>query len=108
MSTKPLHDFTPIPPGKTVGDVLPAWSAVKEEIHIGPPQKVCGACRKPFTVIRKPRKQLMVYPMHVMVPIRVDVKICGACIALHHQGGAARDGVLAGVQAFLEGEEAAQ
>lgn len=109
MKAKALHDFVMIPPGKSVRDLLPEWSKVQAEVHMGgPPQTACGACRKPFTLVRKPRKALKIYPVGSIAPVRVDVNICGACVALHAKGGAARDGVLAAVQAFLEGEEAAQ
>lgn len=108
MSARPLHDVVRLPTGKTIGEFLPAFSDVKHEIHLGTPSKTCGACRKPFSAVRKPRKKLYVYPMHIPVPVRFDVCICGACLALLRQGGEAADGVLAAVQAFLEGDEVAQ
>lgn len=108
MSPKPLHDFVALPRGLNVADVLPAFAAVEHEVHIGVPNRICGSCRKPFTAARRPRKTLLVYPVHLPVPVRFDVLICGSCLALHRRGGAARDGVLAALQAFIEGEEAGQ
>lgn len=106
MSARTLHDFVILPKGKTVADVLPRFAGVKHEVHIGDPNAMCGSCRKPFSAVRKRRKTLQIYPAHLPWPLRFDIDICGACLMKHRQGGAARDAVLAAVQAFIEGEEA--
>lgn len=108
MSARSLHNFVRLPSGKTIGEFLPAFSDVKHEIHLGTPSKTCGSCRKPFSAVRKPRKKLYVYPMHIPVPIRFDVCICGACLALYRRGGTHQDGVLAAIEVFVEGEEVTQ
>jgi hypothetical protein len=48
------------------------------------------------------------YPTFTPFPIAFSFNICGRCVALHQSGGAYRDGVLAAVEAYCEGEEAAQ
>lgn len=103
-----LHNMVPVEEGKTVADILPAFSDVKHDVHIGEPNKECASCRKPFNAVRKARKALRMYPIAASVPIAFSYNICGRCYALHQAGGAARDGMLAAVESFCNGEVAIQ
>jgi len=103
-----LHDITPIPEGKTVGDLLPVFSNVKNYIFAGDPNKVCASCRKPFTNVRKPRKAVRLYPVETKIPISFSLNICGRCLAIYERGGPGRDGFIASVGSFFYGEEATQ
>jgi len=108
MSNKRLHSMVAVPEGKTLADLIPALSAVKGEIRIGTPNPECASCRLPFDAVRKPRKAVRMCPIQSAVPIIVELRICGRCHALHQAGGAARDGVLAAIQAYCEEEQASQ
>ena len=116
MSVKPLlpgdqrrlHGMTPVPDGKTVADLLPSFSSVKNEIHLGTPNPECASCRKPFTALRKRRAALRLYPNWLPLPFAFSFDICGHCLALHQKGGADRDAVLAAVEAYCDGGEAGQ
>lgn len=103
-----LHGMTPIPPGKTVSDLLPVYSKADNEVHLGAPNTECASCRKPFNALRKRRKAVRMYPVRSMIPVVFALDICGRCLALYQAGGASRDGVLASVEAYCDGEEAAQ
>ena len=98
-----LHNMDAIPVGLTVGDILPAFAGIKGEIHIGEPNKECAACRKPFTVTRKPRKSIRVYQRCFPVPFAFSYWICGGCYVLHQRGGVERDSFLAAVEAYHMG-----
>lgn len=97
-----------IPDGKTVRDLLPTYSASLCELVIGAHPTQCASCRKPFTAVRKPRRTVKIYPVAALVPVVFLHEICGACLVQYQRGGNDRDGVLAAVQAFLEGDEANQ
>lgn len=101
----PLHGMTPIEEGQTVGDILPAFAGVTNEIHIGTPNPECASCRKPFNAVRKRRKAVRLYPTFTAFPMAFSFDICGHCLALYEQGASARDGVLAAVESYCEGEE---
>ncbi|TRZ56538.1 MAG: hypothetical protein D4S02_15420 [Rhodocyclaceae bacterium] len=103
-----LHNMVDLPSGKTIGEVLPAFAGVQHEFHIGRPNQNCAGCRKPFTVARKPRRKIRLYPTMAVVPIAISLQICGACIAMYQHGGADRDAMLAAVEAFAEGAKADQ
>lgn len=64
-----LHGMTPIPPGKTVSDLLPVYSKADNEVHLGAPNPECASCRKPFNALRKRRKAVRMYPVRSMVPV---------------------------------------
>ena len=106
--TSSLHDMTPIEEGQTVGDVLPVFANVTREVTLGTPNPECAACRKPFNHARKRRRAVRMYPVDAPFPIAFSFDICGRCSALHQNGGADRDSVLAAVQAYGEGDEARQ
>lgn len=106
--TRRLHQFEELPPGKAVAEVLPAFANVKWTIHIGEPSKRCAGCWKPFSPVRKARRILKAYPIGAAVPIAVVFRLCGTCVAAHQAGWAARDAVLAAVEAFFDGEGATQ
>lgn len=101
-----LHDMVFLEDIENVGDILPAFANVKNEVHVGEPNKECAGCRKPFTLARKARKNVRIYPMQSILPICFSFRICGSCLALHEKGGADRDAVLSSVQAFCEGDAA--
>lgn len=105
-----LHRLDAIPVGKTVGDLLPVFSGVKGDLRIGKPDSNCASCRKPFTLVRKPRKCIRLYPYSAPIPVAFEYRICGACYAIYQRGGDEREGFLAAVEAYHDGEqmEAAQ
>lgn len=105
MSDRKLHGMTQLPPGKKVGDVLPIFSGITQEVFAGKPNLDCASCRKPFTAVRKRRKAVRMYPVRAALPAVFSFDICGRCLALYRKGGADRDGVLAAVEAYCEGIE---
>ena len=76
-----LHNMTQIPKGKSVADILPAFSDVKHKVYVGKPNKQCASCRKPFNAVRKPRQKILMYPMRTILPICFSFDICGPCYA---------------------------
>lgn len=78
------------------------------EIHIGEPNEVCAGCRKPFTNEVKPASSVRVVYPRLAVPVSFEYRICADCLAAFKAGGSARDGVIAGIDAYHEGEEANQ
>lgn len=105
---KPLHNMVAIPDGKTVADYLPVFADVRHEIHLGESNKECASCRKTFNSVRKPRRSLKMYPLPAILPFCFQFVVCGACYALHQAGGAAKDSMLAAVEAYADGVEAMQ
>jgi len=103
-----LHNLHEIPAGKTVGDVLPAFSDVHHVIHVGTPNAICPGCRKPFTAARKRRKSIRLYPADALVPIAFQYSLCGACFVRHNAGGEVREALLVAISAFVDGDEARQ
>jgi hypothetical protein len=103
-----LHDALYIPEGQTVGEVLPAFSGVTNELHLGEPNRECASCRKLFSAVRKPRKAIRLYPAWTPIPIAFSFRICGACADLWRQGGDSRDGVSASLIAYCTGNGATQ
>ena len=105
-----LHRLDAIPEGKTVGDILPVFAGVKGDLRIGEPDRSCASCRKPFTLARKPRKSMRLYPYSAAIPMAFEYRICGACYVIFQRGGDEREGFLAAVEAYHDGEmlEAAQ
>lgn len=101
--SRPLHNIVGIPAGMTIGDLLPVFSEVKHEILIGQPNRECASCGKPFNDLRKRRAIIRLYPADAPVPIVHQLHLCGRCSYLCRSGGAAKDGVLAAVEAYSEG-----
>lgn len=99
-----LHRLDAIPVGKTVGDILPVFSGVKGDLHIGKPDSNCASCRKPFTLVRRPRKCIRLYPYSTPVPVAFEYRICGSCYVIYQRGGDEREGFLAAVEAYHDGE----
>lgn len=95
-----LHNIDAIPEGKTVGDILPTFAGIKGEIRVGEPNEECAACRKPFSVVRKPRNVIKLYPQFAPIPFAFSYRICGACNAMHQRGGLERESFLAAVEAY--------
>lgn len=93
-----------IPEGKTIRDINPAFADVKEEWRVGKMGLHCASCRKPFNAIRKPRKEIKLYPANLPIPIGWAYHLCGSCVALHRRGGQFRDSVLAAIESFHLGE----
>ncbi len=106
---KPSRDSTlvPLPPGRRVQDVLPQFLDVRDEIAVGTPAAHCAGCSKPFTIARKRKMRLRLYPIHCPVPMAFAYCLCGACAAKYRRGGAERETVLRAVEAFHQGGEAA-
>ncbi len=103
-----IHSVTEVPPGAKISDILPTFAGVKHEIIIGTPNSDCASCRKPFNETRKRRKAVRMAPTGIALPVMFSFHICGRCLALYQQGGSERDGVMAALQAYCEGDEAAQ
>lgn len=97
-----------VPEGMTLSNLLSSVSGLGMEIVIGKPNEVCAGCRKPFNELRKRRKVVRMHPTGSGLPLVFSFHICGHCQALHQKGGAARDGLLASIQAYCEGMEANQ
>lgn len=100
-----LHYLDAIPDGKTVSDLLPVFAGVKGDLRIGEPDSHRASCRKPFTLVRKPRKCIRLYPYSMPVPMAFEYRICGACYAIFQRGGDEREGFLAAVEAYHDGEQ---
>ncbi len=103
-----LHNLIELPPGKAIGEVLPAYSAVLHEMHIGTPSTVCPGCGKPFNAVRKRRKSIRLYPVDALVPVALQYALCGSCVVLHQVGGEVRAALLVVIEEFVFGEEARQ
>ncbi len=105
-----MHSIVSLPAGQTIADVLPSLSGIKGELRIGEPNKECACCRKPFSVARKPRKVVRLWPVDVAsrLPVAVEFRICGSCLALYQRGGMDRERYFAAVQAYFDGQEAGQ
>lgn len=110
MSNKapPLHRMVAVPDGQTLSELLSGIAGLGMEIALGRPNDICAGCRKPFNQVRKRRKVVRLHPTGTGLPLVFSCHICGRCQALHQKGGAARDGVLAAIQAYCEGVEAKQ
>jgi len=100
-----LHDFEILPDGVSIKDVEPAFSEVIAEEHIGKMNSCCASCRKPFSHVRKPRREIRLYPIGLPVPIAFAYAICGRCAVLYRKDRQGRDAVLSSVEAFSRGEE---
>ncbi|MBK8762093.1 MAG: hypothetical protein IPM03_17065 [Sulfuritalea sp.] len=98
-----LHRMVPLPAGKTIGDVLSVFAGIKGEIHLGEPNADCAACRKPFSMVRRPRKSIRLYSPDLLLPVVFSYRVCGACLVLHQRGGESCDGFLAAVEAYHNG-----
>ena len=103
-----MHSIEEMPEGKTLGDINPAFSNLIGEIRVGKRSACCAGCRKPFTPVRKPRKEIRLWPIELNVPIAFAYPICGACVALYQRGEAARDSLFAAVESFHNGDAATQ
>lgn len=100
-----LHDLEILPDGVSIKDVEPAFSEVVAEEHIGKMNSCCASCRKPFSHVRKPRREIRLYPIGLPVPIAFAYAICGRCAVLYRKDGPDRDAVLSSVEAFSRGEK---
>lgn len=78
------------------------------EIHIGQPNTVCAGCRKPFGKSLKPAQSIRVIYPRLAIPVAFEYEICGDCLQSFKAGGTSREAVIAGVDAFHEGDEANQ
>ena len=92
-----LHNLEPIPDGKTLGEVAPAFADVTEEVHFGPGNAHCAGCRRPFNESRKPRAAIRIYPTKTPLPIVFSYDLCRTCARSIRRGGSEGEGVLAGV-----------
>lgn len=78
------------------------------ELHIGEKNKACAACRLPFDLTRKDAGAIRIGFKNFPINFFFEYQICAVCLTACKRGGADRDGVLAAVDAFHEGEEASQ
>jgi hypothetical protein len=102
-----MHNLIELPKGKRVQDVLPQFADVSKETDpIGIPCQICPSCTKPFTVARKPRLRIRLYPTWSLVPVAIQYRLCGSCAWQYRAGGSIRAAVLDAVERFLEGSEA--
>lgn len=103
---QPMHNFVALPPGKRVQDVLPWFKGVKHEAPpLGTPCPYCASCRKLFTPARRRRYDLKIIPLHIQLPLIFLYHLCGACSHKYQIGGEEKEGVLAAVEQFIEGEK---
>ncbi|MBK9019624.1 MAG: hypothetical protein IPL72_06340 [Sulfuritalea sp.] len=98
-----LHSLDALPDGKTIGDILPAFSGVKGEIHLVKPNEDCASCRKPFGMVRRRRKFIRLYNPNLPAPVAFDYWVCGSCLAMHQRGGKESDAFLAAVELYHNG-----
>jgi len=98
-----LHRIVPLPADKLIGDLLPAFSGIKGEIHLGKPNEDCASCRKPFDVVRRPRRSIRLYNPDLAIPVVFSYRVCGACLALYQRGGESCDAFLVAVEAYHDG-----
>lgn len=108
MKPPTLCDLEEIPKGKTIGDINPAFSGLKGELRVGKMNSHCAACRKPFNEIRKPRREIKLYPAALPVPVGWSYHICGRCLALYQRDAQSRQSVLAAIESFHLGENPTQ
>ncbi|PKO89470.1 MAG: hypothetical protein CVU18_03975 [Betaproteobacteria bacterium HGW-Betaproteobacteria-12] len=108
IATPKLHNLEEIPEGMTVGDFNPAFAGIRKEIRVGKFSECCTCCRKPFNAVRKPRRDIRLYPADIAVPIAWAYPICGRCAVLWRNGGSDRESVLAAVEAFHLGDRVDQ
>lgn len=105
---RPLHTLEEIPDGVRIGDINPTFSAITHEVKISKPGKVCGSCRKPFNLVRKPRAEIRLYPVETKIPFAWFHEICGSCRAMYQKGRESRQAILAAVEAYHYRDEAKQ
>jgi hypothetical protein len=103
-----FHSLELVPEGKKIGDVAPAYAGIEKEVRIGKTSKVCASCRKPFSAVRKARKEIRLHAVDLELPIAWTYPLCGACVARYQRGAHDRDAVLAAVEAFHLGERPTQ
>lgn len=108
IATPKLHNLEEIPEGMTAGDFNPAFANIKQEVRLGKRSDRCACCRKPFTAIRKARRDIRLYPADLPIPVAWAYPICGCCAVLWRKGGSDRESVLAAVEAFHLGDRADQ
>lgn len=104
MKRPAFFSIEEIPEGKTIHDINPAFAGIKQEWRVGKMSLRCASCRKPFNKVRKPRKEIKLYPAELPIPIGWAYRLCGSCVALHQRGGQFRDSVLAAIESFHLGE----
>ena len=78
------------------------------EIHLGEPNAQCAGCRQTFNSTTPPTASVRVSYRFSPLPLFFEYRICGICSAKLRTDSADRDGVLVGINAFHEGEEADQ
>ena len=104
MKPNALCNIEAMPEGKTVADINPAFAGLKGEVRAGKMNSRCASCRKPFNDVRKPRKEIKLYPVDLAVPIVLAYHICDGCVSIYQQGGDSRDSIVAAIESFVFGE----
>lgn len=100
------HTMIQIPDGKSIQEMMPAFSDVKQWIAPVARQTsglTCACCGKLFTTTRRSTLTLRLYPAISPVPIAYEYPICRTCEDRYREGGVKRDHVLAAVQNFMIG-----
>ncbi len=108
MANSRLHSLELVPEGKKIGDLNHIFSQVEREVRIGKRSTVCASCCKPFSAVRKARKEIRLYAVDLEIPIAWAYPLCGSCVAQYQRGEDYRDAVLAAVEAFHLGEVSTQ
>lgn len=103
-----LHSLELVPEGKKIGDLHPAYAGIEKEVRIGKTSKVCASCRKPFSAVRKARKEIRLHAVDLELPIAWAYPLCGACVARYQRGAHDRDAVLSAIESFHLGERPSQ
>jgi hypothetical protein len=81
---------------------------MSHEIHLGEPNAQCAGCRQAFSVANPPAASVRLSYRLSPLPLFFEYRICGVCAAKLKSESADRDLVLAGINAFHEGDEAKQ
>lgn len=81
---------------------------MSHEIHLGEPNAQCAGCRQAFSQLTPPTARVRVSYRFSPFPLFFEYRICGSCDAKLRTDTADRDGVLAGINAFHEGDEPSQ
>lgn len=103
-----MHKMVAVPAGMSLADFAPAFSEVEHAVHLGELNTACPSCRKDFTAARKPRRSILIAWPDLALPVALSYRICGSCLFKFRAGGAAKDGVLASIEAYIDGAEASQ
>ncbi len=103
-----MHHIERLPDGQAVAGINPAFSCIKNEIHLGKPSEVCASCHNTFNAVRQPHKEVRLYPINLPIPFAWSYPICRRCSKKLQHGGHGEQSVLAAIESFHYGEKASQ